>query len=225
MNNNVTIKRTLIYIIVAVLLFCLFTSNISIAEAKKKHQQKSDDTKVNSAEPAGNQNDCAAPCGTPFPPGETAATTIPSDSNPPTPPSLPTTIPPLIIGDDKGGHRSSQSGSKGKNLVQIPSKPTDFPDNDVNAIQVYVTSANKDIIGTYHVRGEIKNLSNDTTLQFVKVTAHLYDGSGQPVAVTTCCYADPHDIEPGHTSTFDSFAQKDEISGTPASYRLSFDWR
>ena len=73
-------------------------------------------------------------------------------------------------------------------------------------------------------RGEIKNLSTDTTLQFVKVTAHLSDESGQPVAVTTCCYADPNDIEQGHTSTFDSFVQKDEISGTPTSYRLSFDW-
>jgi hypothetical protein len=215
MNNNITIKRTLIYIIVAVLLFCLFTSNISIAEAKKKHQQKSDD--ANAAKPADKPKDCVNTCGvTPAPAGETAAT-VPQDENPPTPP--------IIIGDDRGGHHSSQSGSKGKNLAQILSKPTDFPDNDVNAIQVYVTSANKDIIGAYHVRGEIKNLSNDTTLQFVKVTAHLYDGSGQPVAVTTCCYADPHDIEPGHTSTFDSFAQEDVISGTPTSYRLSFDWR
>ena len=33
-------------------------------------------------------------------------------------------------------------------------------------------------------------------LQFVKVTGHLYDASGQPVAVTGCCYADPMDIEP-----------------------------
>lgn len=49
--------------------------------------------------------------------------------------------------------------------------------------------------------------------------------AGQPVGVTTCCYADPSDIEPGHTSTFDSFAQKDEISGTPSSYKISFDWQ
>jgi hypothetical protein len=126
-----------------------------------------------------------------------------------------------------GSHGShSNSGSEKYNgFAQIPSVTTDFPDNDKNAIEVHVTSANKDSIGSYHVRGEIKNLSNDTTLQFVKVTAHLNDESGQPVAVTTCCYADPNDIEPGHTSTFDSFAQKDEISGTPTSYRLSFDWR
>jgi hypothetical protein len=110
-------------------------------------------------------------------------------------------------------------------LTQIPSEATDFPKNDQNAVETHVTSAKKDSIGAYHVRGEIKNLSNDTTLQFVKVTAHLYDVSNQPVAVTTCCYADPTDIEPGHTSTFDSFAQEDEISGIPTSYRLSFDWR
>lgn len=114
--------------------------------------------------------------------------------------------------------------SGGKSLSQVPSTTTDFPGNDQSAVEVHVTSAKKDIIGAYHVRGEIKNLSNDT-LQFVKVTAHLYDASGQPVGVTTCCYADPSDIEPGHTSTFDSFAQKDEISGTPSSYKLSFDWQ
>jgi hypothetical protein len=218
MNNKITVKQAfLIYIIVAALLFCLFTSNTSIAEAKNKHQQKSDDAKVNSAKPGDKPKDCVNTCGaTPAPAGETAAT-VPQDENPPTPPTI-------IIGADRGGHHSSQSESKGKNLVQIPSKPTDFPDNNVNIIQVYVTSAKKDIIGAYHVRGEITNNGSDP-LQFVKVTAHLYDGSGQPIAVTTCCYADPHDIEPGHTSTFDSFAQEDVISGTPTSYRLSFDWR
>ncbi len=54
------------------------------------------------------------------------------------------------------------------------SEPTDFPNNDRNAVEVHVTCAKKDSIGSYHVRGEIKNLSNDT-LQFVKVTGHLYD--------------------------------------------------
>jgi hypothetical protein len=223
MNNNMTVKRTLlIYIIVAALLFCVFTSNVTIAEAKKKHQQKSDDTKVNAAKPADGPKDCVNTCGvTPAPSGETAVAV---------PPSIPISPSPTIVqpGDGGGGggrHHTSISEFKGKSLAQIPSKPTDFPDNDVSAIQVYATSANKDIIGAYHVRGEIKNLSNDTTLLFVKVTAHLYDESGQPVAVTTCCYADPHNIEPSYTSTFDSFAQEDEISGTPTSYRLSFDWR
>jgi hypothetical protein len=108
-------------------------------------------------------------------------------------------------------------------LTQMPSEPTDFPDNNEKAIEVHVTNAKKDIIGAYHVRGEIKNISNDT-LQFVQVTAHFYDESGQPVGATTCCYAQPTDIDPGHTSTFDSFVMKDAISGKPTSYRLSFDW-
>ena len=45
----------------------------------------------------------------------------------------------------------------------------------------------------------------------------------QPVGATSCCYADRTDIEPGHTSTFDSFAMKSTLSLTPSSYRLSFE--
>ena len=37
--------------------------------------------------------------------------------------------------------------------------------------------------------------------------------------------ADPSNIEPGHTSVFDSFAMKYTLSAIPSSYRLSFDWR
>lgn len=113
--------------------------------------------------------------------------------------------------------------SSGKGLKQIPSETTDFPGDDANAVKVDVATAKKDIIGSYHVRGEIKNLGNDT-LNYVQVTAHFYDDNNQTVGLTTCCYADPSDIEPGHTSTFDSFAMKDQMSGTPKSYRLSFDW-
>jgi hypothetical protein len=136
-------------------------------------------------------------------------------------------------GDGGGSHHSKHhngssfstvKGSKHSRLIQIPSVATDFPDNDQRAIEVHVTSAKKDIIGSYHIVGEIKNLSNDT-LQFVQVTGHLYDANGQPVGVTTCCYATPSDIEPGHTSTFDSFAQKDQISGKPTSFKLSYDWQ
>ena len=42
--------------------------------------------------------------------------------------------------------------------------------------------------------------------------------------VTSCCYADPFDLEPGHTSTFDCFAQKDGMSANPTSFSLSFLW-
>jgi hypothetical protein len=40
-------------------------------------------------------------------------------------------------------------------LVQIPSNATDFPNNDPKVIQVHVTSATKDVIGDYHIVGEI----------------------------------------------------------------------
>ena len=50
---------------------------------------------------------------------------------------------------------AKKSGEKGKGLSQIPSVATDFRDNDQSAIEVHVTSAKKDIIGDYHIVGEI----------------------------------------------------------------------
>ena len=113
----------------------------------------------------------------------------------------------------------------GSGLKQLPSVITDYPEDNPNAVEVHATTAKKDIIGSYHVRGEIKNIGDDT-LQFVKIKAHFYDGGNQTVGATSCCYADPTEIEPGHTSTFDSFVMKDGLSGKPDSdYRLSFNWR
>jgi hypothetical protein len=112
--------------------------------------------------------------------------------------------------------------AKSGGLEQIPSEPTDFPGDDPNVVKVDVATAKKDIIGSYFVRGGIKNLG-DTALTLVQVTAHFYDDNNQTVGITTCI-ADPSDIEPGHTSTFHTFAMKDQVSGTPKSFRLSFDW-
>jgi len=118
---------------------------------------------------------------------------------------------------------NSQSfGTKG-GIEQIPSEPTDFPSDNPDLIKVDVTSANKDSIGFYHVIGDIKNLGNDT-LQNVQVIGHFYDDNNKTIGVTTCCYADPSDIEPGHTATFDSFVNEEDISGKPTSFRLSFEW-
>jgi hypothetical protein len=44
------------------------------------------------------------------------------------------------------------------NLKQIQSEATDFPNNDANTVEVHVTVAKKDSIGSYHIKGEIKNL-------------------------------------------------------------------
>ena len=109
------------------------------------------------------------------------------------------------------------------NLKQIQSEATDFPGNDQEAVEIQVTVAKKDSIGDYHVKGSIKNLG-ESTLEFVRVTGHFLDDNNQTVGVTSCCYAEPTDIEAGHTSTFDSFVQKDDLSDTPTSFRLSFDW-
>lgn len=121
------------------------------------------------------------------------------------------------------GSSSLSTGSSRRGLVQIPSNATDFPNNDANVIQVHVTSAKKDIIGSYHVTGEITNKGNDT-LSTVLVTVHFYDARGNLVADSTCCYTTPTDIAPSHTATFDSFVMSNQISGTPANYRLSYDW-
>jgi hypothetical protein len=40
--------------------------------------------------------------------------------------------------------------------MQLASEPTDFSNDDQNASQLTVITAKKDIIGSYHVRGEIK---------------------------------------------------------------------
>jgi hypothetical protein len=120
-------------------------------------------------------------------------------------------------------HKSGSSGSSHRGLAQLPSNATDFPDNDPSVILVHVTTAKKDITGAYHVMGEITNKGNDT-LNSVQVTVHFYDASGNLIADSTCCFTTPLNIDPGHTSTFDSFVTSDQISGKPASYRLSYDW-
>ena len=78
-------------------------------------------------------------------------------------------------------------------LKQIPSEPTDYPGSDPNAVKVDVSSANKDSIGNYHIRGAIKNLDN-IDLEFVRVTGFFYDNDNQTVGVTSCCYSDPSNI-------------------------------
>ncbi|MDP9290637.1 MAG: FxLYD domain-containing protein [Thermoproteota archaeon] len=129
-----------------------------------------------------------------------------------------------LVGSSSSGSRygGGNTGSSSE-LTQIPSKATDFPGNDQSAIQVHITSAKKDIIGSYHVMGELTNNAN-STIQNVMVTAHFYDANNGLVGVSTCCYTTPISLEPGHTATFDSFVQKSDYSGTPATFMRSYDW-
>jgi hypothetical protein len=108
-------------------------------------------------------------------------------------------------------------------LRQIASELTDYPHNNPSVVKVTVITAIKDVVGSYHVRGEIKNLS-DTVLQLVQVNVHFYDINNQSVGTSKGCYADPINIKSGQISTFEYYALADEMSRTPKSFRLSFDW-
>jgi hypothetical protein len=112
----------------------------------------------------------------------------------------------------------------GGNLIQLPSVPTDFPNNNANVLKIDVFSAKKDAINNWHIKGQVTN-TGTATLEYVDIVAHFYDNNNQPIGVTTCCYASPETIEPGHTSAFDSFVGDDDLASIPSSYRLSFNWR
>jgi parallel beta-helix repeat protein len=110
------------------------------------------------------------------------------------------------------------------NLIQIPSEATDFPGNNQQAIEILFTKASKSGNGDYHVKGSIKNIG-ENTLGTVKVTAQFFDQDNKTIGITTCCNASPSDIEPGHTSSFDSFASTNDMVGIPKYYKMSFDWK
>ena len=81
-----------------------------------------------------------------------------------------TSAPSLSLSHSSGNNPSSSFGSSSRGgLRQIQSVTTDYPGNDPSVIQVHVTSAKKDIIGSYHVTGEITNEGNET-LNSVQVT-------------------------------------------------------
>lgn len=109
-------------------------------------------------------------------------------------------------------------------ITQIPSEPTDYPGNNDDSLQMLFSKATIRDNDSVHVIGSLKNVGQQT-LQGVEVTAHFFDADNNTVGVTTCCYADPSDIEPGHTSAFDSFSNSEQMAGEPTYYRLSFDWR
>ncbi|MDN5868961.1 MAG: FxLYD domain-containing protein [Candidatus Nitrosocosmicus sp.] len=108
-------------------------------------------------------------------------------------------------------------------IIQITSEPTDFPGNNQDTLEILFTKATKNSNDAVHVIGSIKNVGQDT-LRSVDVTAHFFDENNKTVGVTTCCYAEPSDMEPGHTSSFDSFSTAEQIVDEPKYFRLSFDW-
>jgi hypothetical protein len=168
------------------------------------------------------------------PPGDGGGSPPPGDGGGSPPPGDGGGSPPP--GDGGGSHHSKHhskhhhsgssfstvKGSKHGGLIQIPSNKTDYPDNDPTVINVHVSSAKKDIIGDYEIKGEVTNVGSDA-LRFVHITAHVYDAAGQLVG-NGDTYTTPTDLDPQHTGTFDIFVTKDTLSGKPVSYRLSYDW-
>ncbi len=127
-----------------------------------------------------------------------------------------------VIKETKIIHEQTVSSSRSSGLQQIPSNATDFRNDNPNAIKVQLASAKKNILGDYEIKGEITNLGNDT-IKFVQITAHVYDTGGNLVGNENG-YTTPSDLDPHHTGTFDLFITKDTLSGTPSSFRLSYDW-
>lgn len=113
--------------------------------------------------------------------------------------------------------------SSGNDLKQIPSEPKDFPSENPNVVSVEVGTAKKDVVGSYEIAGKIKNLS-ENALTFLNVTVIFYDDNNNIVGITRSYDIYPSDIKPGGTSIFEIFAMKEEMSATPKSFRLSFDW-
>lgn len=119
---------------------------------------------------------------------------------------------------------SANASTESDNIIQIPSEPTDFPGNNQDILEIMFAKATISSSDAVHVTGSIKN-TGQNTLRYVDVTAHFFDENNKTVGVTTCCYADPEDIEPGHTSSFDSFSNAEQMIGEPKYFRLSFDWQ
>jgi len=159
-------------------------------------------------------------------------TTTPTPGPTPNPTPGPTPCPDNMTLCDGGGPKkhhhnggsfsSTTTSSKHSGLIQIPSNKTDYPNNDPSVIQVHALGAKKNILGDYEITGEVTNVGNDT-LQFVQITAHLYDATGQLVG-SGFGYTTPTNLDAQHTGTYDIFVTKDSLNGKPTSYRLSYDW-
>lgn len=113
--------------------------------------------------------------------------------------------------------------SSGNDLKQIRSEPKDFPSENPNVVSVEVGTAKKDVVGSYEIAGKIKNLS-ENALTSLNVNVIFYDDNNNIVGITRSYDIYPSDIKPGDTSIFEIFAMKEEMSATPKSFRLSFDW-
>lgn len=129
----------------------------------------------------------------------------------------------LILFVSSANFSKTNATTELNDIIQIPSEPTDFPGNNQDVLEILFAKATINNIDDVHVIGSIKNIGEDT-LTYVDVTAHFFDENNEPIGITSCCFAEPEDIESGHTSTFDSFGNLQEMNGQPKYFRLSFEW-
>jgi hypothetical protein len=120
---------------------------------------------------------------------------------------------------------AKKSSSSSKSLQQIPSNSTDFPSpEDVSTITLTFLKPSKDVVGAYHINGELKNTGNES-LSFVQIKSHFYDKNMNIVAIESG-FTNPINLEPGQTGDFDVLLLKDKYGSTPpAFFKLSYDWQ
>ncbi|MGC2385416.1 MAG: hypothetical protein WA631_20165 [Nitrososphaeraceae archaeon] len=90
-------------------------------------------------------------------------------------------------------------------------------------MQIHTFKALQDSIGQYHIRGEVLNISNKTLLS-PKVSAFLFDKNDAPVSSAKPWFVSGLKLTPNSSGTFDLIVGRNELSGKPVSYRLSFTY-
>lgn len=106
-------------------------------------------------------------------------------------------------------------------LLQIPSEPTDFPGNDPNLTDFRVLKANKNIINSYEITGEIINLS-DKKLYYPKPIVYLFDKDNEPVGKITTGLVMTSEIPAQSSSTFRIYVNPSDLLGEPLYFKVGF---
>lgn len=108
-----------------------------------------------------------------------------------------------------------------KRLLQIPSEPADFPANNPNLTDFRVLKANKNIINSYEITGEIINLS-DKKLYYPKPIVYLFDKDNEPVGKITTGLVMTSEIPAQSSSTFQIHVSPSELLGNPLYFKIGF---
>ncbi|HET6589818.1 MAG TPA: right-handed parallel beta-helix repeat-containing protein [Candidatus Nitrosocosmicus sp.] len=118
-------------------------------------------------------------------------------------------------------HASSYSTTS--ELTLLPSTEMDYPNGNMNTIEIQFSNSYQASTGSFYVNGAFKNVG-DRVLENAKVIGYFYDENKKMIGVTDCCNTDPDTIEPEKTARFESFATENTMAGVPKYYKLSFEW-